>query len=383
MEKLNKKLIEEKKKSKNNWKKVCKKFPVLPSILPAVRRIIVIGDIHGDYDRALETLKIAGLIPEKTNNNIKLEDIIWTGLDTVVVQLGDQIDSCRPNNRYESCHSKNVTANDKGDDIKILELFTHLHHKAQNTDNNGAIYSIIEGDEKSDLDNEHDFKGRVISLLGNHELMNVQGDLSYVSRKNIQIFSNNSDSSEDLSNGIENRKKKFSPGNKLANFLSCTRQAAVKIGRNLFIHGGVLPRIANKFGVDDMNTILSLYLQKKLKYPQDYNEILDRNQFSPFYNRSYAVNKNENEYCQKLIEPVLKKYQIDRMIVGHTPQLDGIKAACNDKVILADYGCSNSFDKFRFNNSAEIQVLEILRDEDFYVIKKDNNTGKIIRKKIG
>ena len=56
-----------------------------PSVLPKVRRIVVIGDIHGDMRMTLDTLKVAKVIDEKTNKWIKNND-------TVVVQLGDQID---------------------------------------------------------------------------------------------------------------------------------------------------------------------------------------------------------------------------------------------------------------------------------------------------
>ena len=65
-----------------------------PSVLPAVRRIIVIGDIHGDWKMTLDTLKLAKVI----NNKNK-----WIGGDTVVVQLGDQIDRCRPDDWEKNC----------------------------------------------------------------------------------------------------------------------------------------------------------------------------------------------------------------------------------------------------------------------------------------
>ena len=44
------------------WNKICKNFPKLSSILPAVPRIIVFGDVHGDIDVVLKSLKVAKLI---------------------------------------------------------------------------------------------------------------------------------------------------------------------------------------------------------------------------------------------------------------------------------------------------------------------------------
>ena len=72
---------------KKIWKKYCKEFldQPLASILPKVDRIIVIGDIHGDWQEMLNTLRIAGVIGDDPE--------VWTGGDTVVVQVGDQIDT--------------------------------------------------------------------------------------------------------------------------------------------------------------------------------------------------------------------------------------------------------------------------------------------------
>ena len=50
------------------------------------KRIIAIGDIHGDFDVFIKTLLLGGVIDE--NNN-------WIAHDTIVVQLGDQVDSFR------------------------------------------------------------------------------------------------------------------------------------------------------------------------------------------------------------------------------------------------------------------------------------------------
>ena len=55
----------------------------MSNILPAKRRIIAIGDLHGDWKATILALKRAGVI----NNSLK-----WIGMDTVVVQIGDQVD---------------------------------------------------------------------------------------------------------------------------------------------------------------------------------------------------------------------------------------------------------------------------------------------------
>ena len=76
--------------SKKEWDNIyqqkCRDFNRLPSILPPVKRIIVLGDLHGDWEMTINSLKVANLINKKLN---------WIGKDTVVVQLGDQIDRCR------------------------------------------------------------------------------------------------------------------------------------------------------------------------------------------------------------------------------------------------------------------------------------------------
>lgn len=73
---------------KKIWKEKCDKYDVdsQPFVLPAAKRIIVLGDIHGDWDMLIKTLKIGNLIDSDNN---------WIGNDTVVVQVGDQVDRCR------------------------------------------------------------------------------------------------------------------------------------------------------------------------------------------------------------------------------------------------------------------------------------------------
>src|SRR5688572_4242503 len=50
---------------------------------PAAKRVIAIGDLHGDLAATRSALKTAGVIDDKD---------AWIGKDTVVVQTGDVLD---------------------------------------------------------------------------------------------------------------------------------------------------------------------------------------------------------------------------------------------------------------------------------------------------
>ena len=327
-----------------SFKEMCKKLPVLPDILPAVRRIIVIGDLHGDWEKTLESLRI-GKVINKDNK--------WIGEDTVVVQLGDQIDRCRFNGI--PCERPEATKPDEASDITILKFFTDLHNQAQKK--GGAVYSI----------------------LGNHELMNVDGDMRYVSYMNNRDFDKyKKPNGKKFNSGEEARVWAFKPGNPLANFLGCTRLMALIIGKHLFVHAGIIPEIANKYSVKDLNTILSLYLMNKITNPQDYTEVLHSGHESPLWNRIFGnININQKD-CNKLMKPLEKIYKVGKIYVGHTPQLNqGINSSCNGRVILADYGVSKAFDDYDIKyqetgqraDIREVQVLEILNDGNPTILK--------------
>jgi hypothetical protein len=324
-----------------DWEKIyqekCKNFKELPSILPPVKRIIVIGDLHGDWKMTIESLKIGKVINEKNQ---------WIGKDTVVVQVGDQIDRCRSSGI--ACHLPNATKDDEASDMRILNFFTSLHQEAEKV--GGAVYSII----------------------GNHELMNVKGDMRYVSHDNVRDFDNyETTEGKIINNGMEARKWAFTPGNPIANFLGCTRKLALIIGSNLFVHAGILPEIAEKYGINDMNKILSRYLWDKLKNEDDYKDLLDSSAHSPLWNRVFGETTKSTQSCNSLMSPLKEIYKVDKMFIGHNPQIEtGITNICDKKVWLTDYGASNAFNNYDISYSENnerskvrnAQVLEIIDD---------------------
>ena len=123
----------------------------------------MLGDLHGDYVATIKSLKLAGVIPLNTSYCADPEEIEWIGYDTHVVQAGDQVDRCRPSWYRDVCADDN-TYKDEGSDLKIMRLLDNLNLEAQK------------------------MGGAVISILGNHELMNCVGDFRYVSPLEFHEF---------------------------------------------------------------------------------------------------------------------------------------------------------------------------------------------------
>jgi hypothetical protein len=98
--------------------------------------VVAIADVHGDFDDFVAILRRTGLI-DKQNH--------WAGGRTTFVQTGDLLDR-GPKPR------------------EVMDLMMALEKEA------------LQGG------------GRVVSLLGNHEMMNIMGDLRYVVPMNYASF---------------------------------------------------------------------------------------------------------------------------------------------------------------------------------------------------
>jgi hypothetical protein len=98
--------------------------------------VFAIGDVHGDFDDFVAILQHTGLI-DKQNH--------WTGGKATFVQVGDLLDrGPKPRN--------------------VMDLLMALEKEASQSG------------------------GRVESVLGNHEVMNIMGDLRYVTPENYATF---------------------------------------------------------------------------------------------------------------------------------------------------------------------------------------------------
>lgn len=322
-----------------DYYKLCPEYNYIPTQLPAVNRIVVFGDIHGDYELAKALLIFSKVANFDINNNPT-----WIGRDTHVVQVGDQIDRARPLFKNDD---------DEHSDINIMELFNNLHKQAIK------------------------YNGAVISLLGNHELMNSMGIMDYVSSKGISEFKNEElDITDENYSGLKARIHAFKPGNKIGKMMGCTRLASVIIGSNLFVHGGIIDNmvdtlnIKNRDSLEAFNILVSKWLLGTIKRQQIDKYISEG---SPFWARVLGKlppgTKYTSDICFNNLSKTMKVLQINRMIIGHTPQSE-INSTCDDKIWRVDTGLSKAFTpihKFYGNKVNPISYLEILDDTKFEV----------------
>ena len=306
----------------------CKNYSFIPSVHKAVDRIIAIGDLHGDYEVVIKTLRLARVIFVEEDGTVK-----WIGGKTYVVQTGDQLDM----------GGRGELNDDRNDDIKILRLFTDLHQQALRVG------------------------GAVISLFGNHELMNVVGVFDFVSPRGIDGFQKTE------SDGLLIRKNKFKRGSKYSEFLGCTRLSMVLIGTNLFVHAGIKNDFIKKIGsgnIDEINDIIRKWVLNILKNPDEINNIYQNvlptdSESSIFWTRYLSLN-SDNKTCQTMTKS-MQFVQFKNIIVGHTIQENGInKIECADnKIVRIDVGLSKIF------NTMKVEILEILHDNEFNVLSME------------
>ena len=344
--------------------KSCPDYDYMPTVLPPVPRIIVIGDVHGDLQLAIKSFEIAKLVDKELN---------WIAdpQNTVVVQVGDQVDSCRPINGVYDCHSKRQK-NDSADDTNVIDFFNKMHEKAKKVG------------------------GQVLSLLGNHELMNVEWDFRYVSYDNFYNFKYEVDGVK--YEGPSGRKDAFKPGGDIAKLLACQRNAVIVVGSNMFIHAGILPALVEKIehmNIDDqtkltyINSIVRKWLLNKVIKKDEKNILsyfLNDAKVSPFWARVFGMIPTgvtlDSGECDNSVKKILNFFKLGQIIVGHTPQLmineEGINGTCVDstgknRLYRVDGGFSKGFKIWSHSNL--VQVLEILNDNTFNIISDEGTTN--------
>jgi hypothetical protein len=284
----------------------CASVDVPASRQPAAPRIVALGDVHGDLTATRQALRIAGAIDENDR---------WIGGNLIVVQTGDQLD--------------------RGDEERaILHLFDRLTHEAARA--GGAFHA----------------------LNGNHELMNVQGDLRYVTEGGYRDFQgrmggitvvDTAQSDPLLSQFPPEQRARvaaFRPGGPYARMMA-RRNTILMIGDNVFVHGGVLPEHA-AYGIDAINEEIRAFMRGEIPAPES-----SHGEDSPIWDRTFSQNVDDAA-CATLGE-TLALLGARRMIVGHTPHRGGVASYCDERVWVVDVGMAAYY-------GGPVEVLEIRGD---------------------
>lgn len=245
------------------------------------------GDLHGDLASTRKVLELAGIIDDQGH---------WSAGNTLFVQTGDVLD--------------------RGDDEQaILDLLLRLETEAEAAG------------------------GQVIAMHGNHELMNVAGDLRYVTPGGFADFTDvpglalDAPVLEQVPEPARARVAAFLPGGIYARKIAHHKTIAL-IGDTLFVHGGVLPEHIT-YGIDKLNGEVTAWLRGEGTPP----ELLMDGEKSPVWSRHFSRDPADCALLQKTLDAAGAK----RMVVGHTPQLQGITSACDEKVWRIDVGIADHY----------------------------------------
>ena len=115
------------------------------------QRVWVIGDVHGDLEATRRALMAAG-VAEKAE--AEAGGLRWVGGDSIVVMCGDVLDGCPRS--FDSTKRDRSNAFAPGAEAAMLD----------------SLATLKEGAREAG--------GRLVTLVGNHELMNAQGNFSHV-----------------------------------------------------------------------------------------------------------------------------------------------------------------------------------------------------------
>jgi hypothetical protein len=278
-----------------------------------VQRIVAIGDIHGDYAQLVSLLQTAGVIDRKGK---------WVGGKTHLVQTGDVLDR-GPDSR------------------KAMDLLMELEPQALKAG------------------------GQVHALLGNHEAMNLYGDLRYVSKEEYASYQNGN--SEQLRDAyvkllLEDLNKKktppadpeafqktfdaehplgwvehmqaFAPQGKYGKWLR-QHNAIIKINDAVFLHGGIGPKYAAK-SIREINDTIRAELAdfSKLQNGMAVDEE------GPLWFRGLAQGPENG--LSETVDQVLNNFGARHIVVGHTVRV-AVLPRFGGRVITIDVGLSKVY----------------------------------------
>lgn len=257
------------------------------------QRLIAISDIEGNFNGFYSFL-LANKIIDKNAN--------WIFGDGHLVLNGDFFD-----------RGTQVT--------QVLWLIYHLENQAE-----------VNG-------------GKVHYILGNHEVMNLYGDVSYNDFKYIDVAKKVS-KQNDWDKGLSYL---YSEKSELGNWLR-SKNIIEKIGDVIFVHGGLnADHLQGKYTIQELNTIAKNYYgiyptEEALRSERDRPIISSIN--SPFWDRrlnfdwKYKIffkikGIDADATTQKELDDILFFYGASKIVIGHSV-VEDIEMGYNSKVVKID-----------------------------------------------
>jgi hypothetical protein len=291
--------------------------PDFPCDIRTTERVVAIGDVHGAFENFTGILRAAQLVDSRNR---------WIGGRAVLVQTGDILD--------------------RGADSKqAVDLLRRLERDASRAG------------------------GRVVSLLGNHELMRIISDWRYVSAGELagfktrdsedfrqQVFTALNEQAaqrakaegrthdaaaykeqffRDIPLGMIEMRQAFGPEGEYGRWVR-ERAAVARINGIVFLHGGISPEIA-PMGCVGIDAAVRKEMAALPTDPAQLAALMSVSETGPLWYRGLA---NQPEEALSLVLPtILEQMQARAIVVGHTPVLPGrISTRLGGRVIQIDTG---------------------------------------------
>jgi len=255
----------------------------VPAVMEQPSRLVVVPDVHGDLDAMLNVLKRSNVINDAGD---------WImGKDEKLLFLGDLVDR-------------------GGDSLGCLDMVETLSMQA------------------AEAGNEHG----VVKLLGNHEMMLLDGDTRYFNKEELRKIGGPQALSEHFSEGGKYDKmlrEGWTPG-------------PVQIGEDIYCHAGIGEEMSSMGSIAELKAIGDGALRSR--------------SYSPVFGNKgwlwYRGAVQSSEKCD-IVDNSLDRLGASRMIVGHTVH-DAISMGCDSKIVAADTAMSKWM-----GGSGEGEALEI------------------------
>lgn len=278
------------------------------------RTCVAFGDMHGDFLVLLSVLKMANLIDNTAN---------WTGRDTLVVFCGDILD------REGRFAQDPGTSGNTREEVDIVQFLHGLDDQAR------------------------DAGGRVVVVVGNHEISRV----FWKETPRYEKYAGK----QKRGWGPHRMEKLFTPGGLMARYMACRYPLVVRCRNFVFMHGGPSPKLPRCSMRYLNHNLFAMFTQPGASM----NPAVMALAWERFFSKN-AAGTPEEKKCTKVIQPVLRSLGVKQpayggLVIGHTVQDLGLDRYCNGAVWRLDLGMSEAFGR-KVAGEDPIGGLKIVQD---------------------